>query len=99
MSAFWTFATCLTVAYIIYYSVIVWRDLSKPKEQVYSSEETFEMADTVPKPTRIVGEASLGRLLHVLFPGGVGCINSRVSRTGFFVIQVAETSSQQVLST
>ena len=34
MSAFWIFATCLTVAYIIYYSVVVWRDLSKPKEQV-----------------------------------------------------------------
>ena len=50
MSAFWIFATCLTVAYIIYYSVVVWRDLSKPKEQVSSSEETFELADTVPEP-------------------------------------------------
>ena len=55
MSAFWIFATCLTVAYIIYYSVVVWRDLSKPKEQVSSSEETFELADTAaPEPTRVV---------------------------------------------
>ena len=53
MSAFWTFATCLTVAYIIYYSVVVWRDLSKPKEQASSSEETFELADTAPEPTRV----------------------------------------------
>jgi len=55
MSAFWIFATCLTVAYIIYYSIVVWRDLSKPKEQVSSSEETFELADTAaPEPTRVV---------------------------------------------
>ena len=55
MSAFWIFATCLTVAYIIYYSVVVWRDLSKPKEQVSSSEETFELVDTAsPEPTRVV---------------------------------------------
>ena len=61
MSAFWIFATCLTVAYIIYYSVVVWRDLSKPKEQVSSSEETFELADTAaPEPTRIVEQTDKG---------------------------------------
>ena len=60
MSAFWIFATCLTVAYIIYYSVVVWRDLSKPKEQVSSSEETFELADTAPEPTRVVEQTDKG---------------------------------------
>ena len=60
MSAFWIFATCLTVAYIIYYSVVVWRDLSKPKEQVSSSEETFELADTAPEPTRVVEKTDKG---------------------------------------
>ena len=60
MSAFWIFATCLTVAYIIYYSVVVWRDLSKPKEQVSSSEETFELADTSPEPTRVVEQTDKG---------------------------------------
>ena len=60
MSAFWIFATCLTVAYIIYYSVVVWRDLSKPKEQVSSSEETFELADTAPEPTKVVEQTDKG---------------------------------------
>ena len=60
MSAFWIFATCLTVAYIIYYSVVVWRDLSKPKEQVSSSEETFELADTALEPTRVVEQTDKG---------------------------------------
>ena len=60
MSAFWIFATCLTVAYIIYYSVVVWRDLSKPKEQSSSSEETFELADIAPEPTRVVEQTDKG---------------------------------------
>ena len=61
MSAFWIFATCLTVAYIIYYSIVVWRDLSKPKEQVSSSEETFELADTAAsEPTRVVEQTDKG---------------------------------------
>lgn len=60
MSAFWIFATCLTVAYIIYYSVVVWRDLSKPTEQVSSSEETFELADTAPEPTKVVEQTDKG---------------------------------------
>lgn len=61
MSAFWIFATCITVAYIIYYSIVVWRDLSKPKEQVSSSEETFELVDTAaPEPTRVVEQTDKG---------------------------------------
>ena len=42
MSAFWIFAVALTVAYIIYYCVIIAKDLAKPREQVSSDEETFE---------------------------------------------------------
>ena len=45
MSAFWIFAVALTVAYIIYYCVIIAKDLAKPREQVSSDEETFELAD------------------------------------------------------
>ena len=60
MSAFWIFATCLTVAYIIYYSVVVWRDLSKPKEQVSSSEETFELVDAAPEPSKVVEQTDQG---------------------------------------
>ncbi len=46
MRAFWIFAICLTVAYIIYYAVTIVRDLyGKPGEKK-SDEETFEVASS-----------------------------------------------------
>lgn len=46
MRAFWIFAICLTVAYIIYYAVNIVRDLyGKPGEKK-SDEETFEVASS-----------------------------------------------------
>ena len=60
MSAFWIFAVALTVAYIIYYCVIIAKDLAKPREQVSSDEETFELADTAPEPSKVVAMTDKG---------------------------------------
>lgn len=46
MSAFWVFAICLTVAYIIYYAVTVARDLYGKQGEKKSDEETFEVASS-----------------------------------------------------
>ena len=55
MSAFWTFAVVLTVAYIIYYSVIICKDLAKPRERASSSEETFALVDAMRgEPSKVV---------------------------------------------
>ena len=60
MSAFWIFAVALTVAYIIYYCVIIAKDLAKPREQVSSDEETFELADAAPEPSKVVAMTDQG---------------------------------------
>ena len=60
MSAFWIFAVALTVAYIIYYCVIIAKDLAKPREQVSSDEETFELADAAPEPSKVVAMTDKG---------------------------------------
>ena len=54
MSAFWIFTTCLTVVYFIYYTVVVWKDLAKPREQRSSSEETFVFEGAAPEPSKVV---------------------------------------------
>ena len=55
MSAFWIFATCITVVYIIYYSIIIAKDLVKPGEGVSSSsEESFVLEGTVPEQSKDV---------------------------------------------
>ena len=60
MRAFWIFAIALTVAYIIYYCVIIAKDLARPREQVSSDEETFELADTAPEPSKVVAMTDKG---------------------------------------
>ena len=46
MSIFWIFCVCLTVVYIIYYTVLICSDLyRKPKDRSTSSVETFEVAE------------------------------------------------------
>ena len=60
MSAFWIFAVALTVAYIIYYCVIIAKDLAKPREQVSSDEETFDLVDAAPEPSKVVAMTDKG---------------------------------------
>ena len=55
MSAFWIFATCVTVVYIIYYSIIIAKDLVKPGgESSSSSEESFVLDGTPPEQSKVV---------------------------------------------
>ena len=55
MSAFWIFATCVTVVYIIYYSIIIAKDLVKPGgESASSSEETFVLDSAAPEQSKVV---------------------------------------------
>ena len=55
MSAFWIFATCVTVVYIIYYSIIIAKDLVKPGEGVSSSsEESFVLEGSAPEQSKVV---------------------------------------------
>ena len=67
MSAFWIFAVALTVAYIIYYCVIIAKDLAKPREQVSSDEETFELADAAPEPSKVVAMTDKGFQVQDVF--------------------------------
>ena len=60
MSAFWIFAVALTVAYIIYYCVIIAKDLARPREQVSSDEETFDLVDAAPEPSKVVAMTDKG---------------------------------------
>ena len=55
MSAFWIFATCVIVVYIIYYSIIIAKDLVKPGgESASSSEETFVLDTAAPEQSKVV---------------------------------------------
>ncbi|MDO5442950.1 MAG: hypothetical protein Q4G10_04710 [Bacteroidia bacterium] len=61
MSGFWIFAIVLTVAYVLYYGIIISIDLyGKPKEQNKGSEETFEIKDMEFEPPKAVEETSGG---------------------------------------
>ena len=60
MSAFWIFAACLTVAYIIYYCVIIAKDLAMPREQVSTNEETFVLEKSAPEPSKVVAMTDKG---------------------------------------
>ena len=67
MSAFWIFAVALTVAYIIYYCVIIAKDLAKPREQVSSDEETFDLVDAAPEPSKVVAMTDKGFQVQDVF--------------------------------
>lgn len=45
MSSFVIFAIVLTIIYIIYYAVMVFRELYGKKEQHFSNQETFDVSD------------------------------------------------------
>ncbi|MCI7547830.1 MAG: hypothetical protein SO287_08880 [Parabacteroides sp.] len=61
MSGFWIFAIILTVAYVLYYGIIISIDLyGKPKEQSKGSEETFEFKDMEFEQPKAVEETSGG---------------------------------------
>ena len=61
MSIFWIFCVCLTVVYIIYYTVLICSDLyRKPKDRSTSSVETFEVADQPEEASKAVEETDGG---------------------------------------
>ena len=61
MSVFWIFCVCLTVVYIIYYTVLICSDLyRKPKDRSTSSVETFEVADQPEEASKAVEETDGG---------------------------------------
>ena len=61
MSIFWIFVICLTVVYIIYYTVVICSDLyRKPKEQSSSSVETFDVPDQPEETSKAVEETDGG---------------------------------------
>ena len=61
MGFFWIFFIILTVAYVIYYTVVISSDLyRKPKEQSASSEETFEIKDMDEEASKAVEETDGG---------------------------------------
>ena len=61
MSIFWIFVICLTVVYIIYYTVVICSDLyRKPKEHSSSSVETFDVPDQPEEASKAVEETDGG---------------------------------------
>ncbi|MBO5563579.1 MAG: hypothetical protein J5939_07690 [Bacteroidales bacterium] len=57
MSIFWIFCVCLTVVYIIYYTVLICSDLyRKPKDHSSTSVETFEVPDQPEETSKAVEE-------------------------------------------
>ena len=61
MGVFWIFFIILTVAYVIYYTVVISSDLyRKPKEHSSSSVETFEVPDMPEEPSKAVEETDGG---------------------------------------
>ena len=61
MSAFWIFAIVLTIAYIIYYAVMICIDLyGKPKESKGSEEEVFDIGDMEIEESKVVEETEEG---------------------------------------
>lgn len=61
MSAFGTFAICLTTAYALYYTVTILLDLKKKgKEKTNDSVETFELRNVPDAPGKVVEETEGG---------------------------------------
>ena len=60
MSAFWTFALCLTTAYAIYYTVTILLDLNNRKEKSNDSVETFELKNVPEASGEVVEETEGG---------------------------------------
>ena len=61
MSIFWIFVICLTVVYIIYYTVVICSDLyRKPKDKPSSSVETFDVPDQPEESSKAVEETDGG---------------------------------------
>lgn len=55
MSPFVIFVIVLTVIYIIYYAVMITRDLYGKKEEHKSQEEVFDVSDMVEEETAATG--------------------------------------------
>ena len=71
MSAFWTFALCLTTAYAIYYTVTILLDLNNRKEKSNDSVETFELKNVPEASGKVVEETEGGfRVAKEDGPGG-----------------------------
>ena len=82
MSGFWIFAIILTVAYVLYYGIIISIDLyGKPKEQNKDSEETFEFKDMEFEPPKAVEETSGGFRISENDGDGGNKWNETVTRT------------------
>lgn len=66
MSAFLLFVICLTIVYVIYYTVVICTDLyRKPKDQSSSSVETFKFDDMPEEVSKAVEETDGGfRVSH-----------------------------------
>lgn len=60
MSAYMTFAIILTVAYIIYYGVIIGKDLYGKAKQENSNETTFTLEPVEAEATTLVNETENG---------------------------------------
>ena len=90
MSGFWIFAIILTVAYALYYGIIISIDLyGKPKEQSKGSEETFEFKDMEFEQPKSVEETSGGFRISENDGEGGNKWNETVTRT------VTPSSEQQ----
>ena len=60
MSAFLLFAIILTVAYVIYYTVVICTDLyRKPRERTAAAVETFEIRDPDGKVLYTTGDKGM----------------------------------------
>jgi hypothetical protein len=53
MSAFMIFAILLTIAYIIYYAVVIYRDIYGKKIEKTSEDEVFEVEDMAEKSVNV----------------------------------------------
>lgn len=61
MSTFWIFAACLTLAYAIYYTVVICMDIyGKPKGQRQTTTETFNIDDIAPEASVAVEKTDDG---------------------------------------
>ena len=82
MKAYFIFAIALTVAYIIYYAVMIARDLyGKNEEKIKSGEEEFDVSDFDEEESVSVvendkGAVNSGLLFSVILSSSKGCLFS-----------------------
>lgn len=60
MSPFVIFAICLTIAYVIYYAVMITRDLYGKKEEAKSNEEVFDISNMTEEEAAVAVNESDG---------------------------------------